>query len=77
MIVADFRLDNHDINIYITVDLLHHYRHVGLAYSNGFSAGEMEGKTLRDLSVVTLWINGRILHTLLLADDSGISSPRC
>lgn len=27
-----FYLDNHDINIYITVDLLHHYRHVGLAY---------------------------------------------
>lgn len=47
---------DHDINIYITVDLLHHYRHVGLAYSNGFSAGEMEGKTLRDLSVVALWI---------------------
>ena len=33
---------DHDINIYITVDLLHHYRHVGLAYSNGFSASEME-----------------------------------
>lgn len=33
---------DHDTNIYITVDLLHHYRHVGLAYSNGFSAGEMK-----------------------------------
>ncbi len=66
-----FYLDNHDINIYITVDLLHYYRHVGLAYSNGFSAGEMEGKTLRDLSVVTLWINGRILYTLLLQMTQG------
>nr|WP_287897205.1 helix-turn-helix domain-containing protein [Prevotella sp.] len=51
--------------------MLHYYRHVGLAYSNGFSAGEMEGKTLRDLSVVTLWINGRILYTLLLQMTQG------
>lgn len=72
-----FNSDSHDINIYITVDLLHHYRHVGFAFGNVKSAGEMEGKALRDISVVALWINGRILHTLLLADDSGISCPRC